>query len=459
MDAQILTPETNSLYPLSPMTSSNADVDPNDILNYKLPDPSLILTERYSRFSKALQALESYAEGYSAMAQSEMKRLNSLTTGVLEQVPNFESSKSNVVSGAQVGANAATVENPDQIGVSLNFFFAKFRDDIGKAYAASVELNNKISTTVLPDVKAAQQEMEERSKKLKSSTSAANKDYSKVIKSTAAANNDLNASINSVKVKGKVDFKNDPFLVKRSLYQKAAIQIRASNDRVDFLQNLEVSSHDLENYMVGVLQRILNELTTILTNYFGSNINIVADMSDDISKVDSEISWHAFKEKNAMMLISSYIPEQHEQHSLDKGIENLKLDPLVSNGNPLKRDFHDVVFSNQHDPWTIPILEGNLYLREGLLKKEYKSIYVVLTPVGYLLGFPSKTVDAFEPTIVVYLPDSDLKEENDSGKLQFTLKGKDRSNVILRNSKSFHFKAGSHEDYLSWISKLTEKCG
>lgn len=458
MEQETLTVDNTSTYKLSPMTTGNAHVDPNDILNYKLPDPSQVLTARHDRFVKALKTLENYAEGYRTIAVTTIKNLDTMNNNTADGIPHFESSRTNTVSGSQVNAARDAIEGPpasDEGGVSMNYFFGQLRDNLGKTYAASVELENKISTNVLPDLKAAQVEVEKKRKELRASTNSANREYAEVIKHTAEANNDLNIAINAVKVKGKVEFKKDPFLVKRGLLQKAAVQIRTSNDRVDFLQKLERSSHDLEGYIIGVIQRIFNELSTILTNYFGSNVNIIGDLNTTLTRVDPEISWDAFMQKNSMLLVSSYIPDE----SVDKGLETMTLNPLVSNGNPLKRDFNNIVFNNQHDPLTSPVLEGNLYLREGLLKKEYKSIYIVVTPANYLLGFPTKTVDNVDPSIVIYLPDADVKDENTSGKLQFTLKGRDRSNLINRTTKTLRFKASSHEDFVTWVNTLAARCG
>lgn len=455
MTSRVLSADSDTLYALTPATTRNAEVDPNDILTYKLPDPSTVLVDRQSRFVKALATLESYAEGYRTIATTTMKSMEALNGATADAMPSFESSQANVVSGVQQStAPAEPVDQKDP--VSLNFFFGKLREDIGVSYSAAVELENKLSTTVLPELKSAQQEYEKKRKELSRQISAANKEYSTVIKATAEANNDLNTCINAVKVKGKVEYKKDPFLVKRGLLEKSAIHIRAANDRVDLLQRLETSAHQLEIHLVTTIQRIFRDLATILTTYYGSNINTVSDINTTMARIDPELSWKAFCEKNQLLMVSNYVPS--EPGSLEKGIEGMTMNPLVSAGNPLKRDFKNVVFNNQYDPLTTPVLEGTIHLREGLLKKEYKSIYAVITPAHYLFGFPTKTVDNVEPALVIYLPDSDLREDNADGKMLFTLKGKDKSNLISR-SKTFRFKAGSDQDFATWVGTIAKICG
>ncbi|GMF03372.1 unnamed protein product [Ambrosiozyma monospora] len=210
----------------------------------------------------------------------------------------------------------------------------------------------------------------------------------------------------------------------------------------------------MESQIFEICKKIFNDMSSLLSNYYGDSINVFADLNGKLGSIPNGLEWKKFIDANKEKLISS----KAEDGMLESNLDSLSLKtpnaaelviPTYKPGrNSLKRDVKDITFANDSHQATLPILEGVLSKKEGTLSKKYVSYYYVITRAKYLLEFQSRSAESYQPTLVLYLPECMLKppgKKDDAN--TFIIYGKDATGV-LKTRKNNIFKTQSSDEYM-----------
>lgn len=173
---------------------------------------------------------------------------------------------------------------------------------------------------------------------------------------------------------------------------------------------------------------------------------------------------------NKQYLITASSDLNSNTESLSKTMSNLSVTSNKTNfstnaitNNPYKRNTENITFRNYQHPSTRPLLEGVLARKESTLglASKYNSYYFVITPSHYFYGFPSRSIDSFQPNLVLYIPECETKIKNDSsnGEFTFILRGKNLLSIVPKPKKKYVFKASSSQDFNTWWSVISQDGG
>lgn len=437
-----------------------------DLVSYDFPDSTNIVNERYSKYLQLIKTIEQYAEGYSAIAAVTIKQLEHLNNDVTTHMPNFESIE--LVSGSAVtDANNPTLNSPPQTPAEpsdLNVYLSCMRKSLGESYSNTIDFQNQVQSHVLPDLKRLLQEVEKKQKDYISYSSSGSKDLTKLreISSKESQNLDLNVQeFERGKLsKTRLDYKKDPYIIKRNLLRDAVLQIKAENNRIEFLANAEEALRSNESRLLNELKRICGLLTQLIGTVYGNTINSVTNLDNVLVSIPDNLEWNNFLQKNADFLVTAY--DQHDLSSLNNlSLNDTKSDAKVITVNSYKRQISNVTFRNNDHLSTKPVLEGVLARKESTLgiSKKFISYYFAISPAGYFYGFPTRSIDATQPNLVLYIPDCETKNMNKD--FEFSLRGKDISSSVgaLKLKKSYVFKASSSTDFETWWKIISTHVG
>lgn len=470
---------------LTPPASSPVTGEDNatDLLSYQFPDSTNIVIERYTKYIKLIHSIENFAEGYRLIAASTIKQYDSLNKSLTTGMPNFEVSGNDEdvtkVSGSAKlsspvqndAANDGTSIVTGDTGspTDLNTFLAVMRKKLGDGYTRSMDFQTKVQTQILPSLKQLESEVEAKQKEYSSLSHAEQKDLGQLRNSSAKLSQVLDSAVQEFErgeqSRSRSDYKKDPYLVKKNLLRDAALQIKAENNRIEFLASGETSLRASEARILLELRRVFDLLTQFIDFNYGGTLHSFDTLRDVLNRVPEDLEWSNFVSRNKQYLITANANDE----TLTKTMSNLSVSSSPSarssyaqaavSDNPYKRNLENVTFRNNTHPSTRPTLEGVLARREttlGLAGK-FNSYYFVITPSGYFYGFPSRSIDSFQPNLVLYIPECESKIRNSasSGQFSFSLRGRDLSSLVPKPKKKYVFKASSAEDFDTWWKAIS----
>ncbi|QPG76504.1 hypothetical protein FOA43_003893 [Brettanomyces nanus] len=467
--------------PLSPTLSEDTnDVPSMDLLDPKTPNSTNLLDARYDKYLQLITIIQRFADGYLKMASANVKMNDQLSKSTLgKDLPNFEASPEGMsaVSGSAVANKTASAVESDAASptfssevsvpeedIDINVFVYSLRRNITALYNSSIALERQIEDEILPPVKKLYSEVDSRKKDFISESGKFEKEVSH---SRANSSKDIKKLGESIlgfnSERSKIDYKRDPYIIKRGLMKDAISQVQIENEYIDFLENNERAMKVLEAQIMAILKDSFSKITSAACAYYGKKTNAFQNISNVLNAVPIDKEWYNFAAKNSKYLTISRSTDSADAE-LTQSLGVASLDSLVKAGssqhsNTLKRNYQDVEFTGKNDPSTSPTLEGNLSKREGTLKKKYSSYYFVITRSKFLLELPTESLDTASPSLVLYLPECLLLNIKQDGKFRFSLKGKDVSNILKVRKKTYTFKASSNDEFLTWYNVISEMTG
>lgn len=455
--------EFPGLTPVASNTEYHAQT--TDLISYDFPDSTNIVNERYTKYAMLVKTIEGYAEGYASIAAATIKQLEHLNNDVTNHMPNFESNE--LVSGSAVAdVNSPDLNSPPQTPTELcdlNVYLSCMRKSLGENYSNTIDFQNQVQSHILPDLKRLLQEIEKKQKDYVVYSSAESKDLTKLRDISAKACQTLDANVQEFDrgnlSKNRLDYKKDPYLIKKTLLKDAVLQIRAENKRIEFLANAEESLRSNEARFLNELKRIFALLTQLIGTLYGNSINSAGNLNNILTSIPDNLEWNNFLQKNSNFLVTA--GEQNELTSLNNLSLNDKSDANVVISNSYKRQITNITFRNNDHLSTRPLLEGVLSRKETTLgiAKKYISYYFAISPAGYFYGFPTRSIDSTQPNLILYIPDCETKNMHNDFK--FSLRGKDISSSVgaLKLKKTYVFKASSENDFDTWWKVISSRIG
>lgn len=480
---QVLNHESTAPVVSNSTLSQTGSNNSNDLLSYTFPDSTNLVIERYNKYIQLIHSIQHFANGYSEIAASTIKQYDLLNKTVTTSMPNFESSNEDSgVSGSAKLTVSSTAS--DNIGINdgvastvtdsssptdLNTFLHVMRQKLGDGYTRSMDFQTKVQSQILPDLTQLVTEVDKKQKEYASYSNAEQKDLSQLKSNSAKVSQSLDLAVQEFEhgvngSKNRSDYKKDPYLVKKTLLRNAALQVKSENNRIEFLANGEASLRSSEARILLELRRIFNLLTQFIDENFGGVVQSFNILRETLNRVPEDFEWSHFLEKNSAYLITASSVMSANNEQLNSAMSNLsvnsnKTDTALIANNPYKRNLESITFRNYQHVSTKPSLEGVLERKESTLglSSKYNSYYFVITPSGYFYGFPSKSIDSFQPNLVLYLPECETKIKNSSGKGEFTfiLRGKNLCTLVPKPKKKYVFKASSAQDFDTWWKVIT----
>lgn len=487
-DSTQITPPSTAVENSPSVANSTTQNNPSDLLSYTFPDSTSIVNERYTKYIKLIGTIEGFAEGYSSIAASTIKQYELLNKTVTTSMPNFETvGNNNEVSGSakietqisnQQNDNksiASDINSNNEQPTDLNIFLKVMRQKLGDGYTRAMDFQTKVQSQILPDLKQLQTEVEKKQKDYITYSNAEQKDLVQLKSSSSKVSQSLDLAVQEFErdngnisiSKNRTDYKKDPYLVKKNLLRDAALQVKAENNRIEFLANGETSLRSSESRILLELRRIFDLLTEFIDENFGGVVKSFDILRDTLNRIPDDYEWSNFLEMNKQYLITASSDINSNNESLSKTMSNLSVNSNKSNfstntitNNPYKRNIENVTFRNYQHPSTRPLLEGVLARKESTLgiTSKYNSYYFVITPSHYFYGFPSRSIDSFQPNLVLYIPECETKIKNGSlnGEFTFILRGRNLLTIVPKPKKKYVFKASSSQDFNTWWNVISQ---
>ncbi|OWB85520.1 hypothetical protein B5S33_g4188 [[Candida] boidinii] len=458
---------------ISPRSSMDAPdkggdaLSSSSLMNDSLPDSAGLLANRYDKYLSLVTNIESFISSYSGIISSNSKGHEKVKKTLYNSAsPQFEVNPNgnSPVSGS-VGANGSNTAEDEEKGI--NGFIDALRRTIDENQNRSVETEAKIKTQILPELQKLSEEISTRRKEFVLQSNKEDKELKKLHQTTSKEISKLSSSIGSYDNSNKrIDYHDDPYLLKRSILHHGEIQIKKENLHLDFLENSENTIKILENQIIVIIKKVFNSFSQLVCDFYGNKVNSFNDLTLFLNSIPDNYEWNNFQEKNKDLLISSgSSPSSVSNAQLTSSIDNLTLsdtNKFTASSNKYKRDIKDITFPNDTHSATSPILEGLLLKREGTLNKKYNSYYYVITKSRYLLEFQSRSMkESHHPSLILYLPDCLLGSPASptSGHFKFVLQGKDLSQVLIKTKKKYNFQASSYDEMLTWYNIIAEVSG
>ncbi|CDK27244.1 unnamed protein product [Kuraishia capsulata CBS 1993] len=487
-------PPANRVQPVSPtgVEAEEGGGAQTPLLDDSQPDSTELVARRYDKYIALLTSVENFTDNYLSLIAINVKQYEKIIKNLQSNVsPQFEvspgadapvsgsvagSGYKQAVAGEGVyspaGAGAAPGAH-EQLGpVGLNEFLEALKVRTDMNHSAAVELDSTIRTQVLPEFKRIISEIQSRKKEFLSASQKEVKELKKLHGTTSKELAKLQNSVSSFdssyssSVGPKIDYRSDPYIIKRSVLHHGHEQLNKENSHFDFLESNEITLGIMEKQIVEILKKIFNNFSVSITNYLGKGINTFDDLNNQLAAIPVDYEWERFKERNAQSLISGEADPDSVKIDNDLSDVTSKLSLTTARfeitKNPYKRTLSDVVFPNQTHTATEPILEGVLLRREGKITKKYKSYYYVITRTRYLFEFQSRSFkDSHHPSLVMFLPECLVGNPSapGDGKFKFTVQGKDISQLVSMTKKTVSFKASSYEEMLTWYNVISEVSG
>ncbi|GMG20823.1 unnamed protein product [Ambrosiozyma monospora] len=346
-------------------TLSSKSSTSSDLVNTTQPDSSNLINDRYDKYIRLVQVLHAFAEHYMNIISANVKmrsKLNNYTRN--ENFPVFDLDRNgNVPVNGAAPTNAHSTGNAMPNGIVD--FLDSLRLQVENMYQASVDIENKFKTQVIPQFKSLEKQIFTRRKEFENTNSKEVKELRKIQAESSKQIQGFEAAVQTYdhSVDNRIVYNHDPFLLKRSIMHTATLQIQKENMHIDFLQSNEESLRIMESQIFEICKKIFNDMSSLLSNYYGDSINVFADLNGKLGSIPNGLEWKKFVDANKEKLISS----KAEDGMLESNLDSLSLKtpnaaelviPTYKPGrNSLKRDAKDITFANDSHQATLPILE------------------------------------------------------------------------------------------------------
>lgn len=457
------------------------------LLDEHLPDSSELLIQRFDKWLIVVGNLESFTDYYLSILQGDLKHFDKLNKSLMNQpYPGFESDPSDPSTGPVTGSITTQAEQKPHTqvkGGGINQFFENLKLRMDLNAQATNEGVSVIKQQILPELKKVGGDIQMRKKKLISDNQKELKELKKLSSQTSKevsrlqnATKQFESSYNPASAEmSKLDYKSDPYFVKRVVMYHGDEQLQKENTHFDFLENNEIVFQILEKQIMEILKKVFNSFNTCLGNYYGHLLNNVNFVAESLNAVRDDYDWHNFTRHNKGKLLSvdeNGLPKENTRDlqeitnmgNLTIGDENASSNPpkIPIKEHSSKRVISQVEYPDFNHPSTEPILDGILSRREGTLNKKYVSNYYVISKSRYLFEYPSRSFrDSHHPAVAIYLPEAILGKPADraSDKFKFELQGKDVSSKVSVTKKTLLIKANSYEEMMTWYNVLAEVSG
>ncbi|VVT54756.1 uncharacterized protein SAPINGB_P004242 [Magnusiomyces paraingens] len=411
------------------------------------PDPTALLLGRLDSWIHAVGLFEDYIEAHIQIQKSTTAGLEKVRK-VNADAPKFDfqsgMARANSLHAVTSGPSSPTVETatpvgglegPDgttipadaPLGIAESFEQIRIRTDalINK----SVETEQALRTSVLPQLATTRADIEKHVKGLKTSGVKQSKEVEKAKSVTLQAVEELGRHTSSFNISAggnRHDYKHDPYVLYRQTLNAIDDQLAKENSQIDALVFTEKSIETLENHVVQTLQQAAHLFDQITGAYNGLALESSQIEAQAFASIEPGSEWNLFFANNGPQLVPYDKPHREISH---------------------------VTFHNDGHPSTRPVLEGVLLRKEGKLLKSWTSGYYVLTPSNYLLQYTSNNyVQDPTPEFALYLPEATVSEiiTKEGGKFKFTVTAKDGTRTVGLGSKTYSFKTNTYEEIGEW---------
>jgi hypothetical protein len=238
-------------------------------------------------------------------------------------------------------------------------------------------------------------------------------------------------------VGGRVDAKNDPYVLQRGVYYRLNRQLLEENSNRQELLDAQSQFQQFEAHIMDTIQSAMNSFHQIMGGQAERQKAIYADIASASQNIPVDHEWNGFVQRNRKVLIDPNAPP---------------------------RSMDNISFPNQGHRTTKPLIEGTLERKSRGVSalKGYSSGYYVVTRAGFLHKY--KDNDNYRkdpiPEVSLYLPDSTAGALDGT---KFTIKGKDlsgsRVGQKLAISSEFNFRALTTADAQKWHSIIVSQAG
>ncbi|ANZ77440.1 BA75_05007T0 [Komagataella pastoris] len=431
--------------------SDNANETSSSLVDNVYLDSSDLIVARYDKWILAVTFFENFFARYDSILSNTAKDYSKLVKHFsTDTLPQFEVSPSSNNAGAVYGSvNSEADPNRKITGVNSFIELLKFRSSEDQGKLAGLETS--IKEQILPEFKKFSSDLSTKKKDLAVEAGKHRKELKKLGLHLSSSISKLQHSIQvfeSASGTGKMDYKNDPYMLKRSVSLHGTELIAKEHNHIDFLKREELSLMTQEKRSLEFIQLIFADVANRIAAADAIFPSSFDSLTKTLSSIDLEYEWKQFSEVNKQKLVSV---EDNEDVSAANASADQK-----------KRSLNDLSFPNDHHPATEPILEGVLQRKEGKVNKKYVSSYYVITKTRYLYEFESNSPkNSTQPNTVLYLPECSLKSLNgpDNSKFKIEVSGKDATQAISVIKSTLILKTSTYDEMKTWFNVLSEVSG
>jgi len=236
---------------------------------------------------------------------------------------------------------------------------------------------------------------------------------------------------------GRVDPKNDPYVLQRGVYHRLNRQVLEENSNRQELLDVQSQFKEFETRVVSTIQAAMNSFHQVMGGQAERQKAIYGDIASASQNIPVDSEWNGFVQRNRNVLVNPNVPPRSMDH---------------------------ISFPNQGHRTTKPHIEGTLERKPrgvGALKG-YSSGYYVVTRAGFLHKYKDNDNYRKDPTpeASLYLPDCSVGALDGT---KFAIKGKDLSGgkvgQRLAISSEFNFRALTPADAQKWHSVIVSQAG
>ncbi|CCF60213.1 hypothetical protein KAFR_0J01470 [Kazachstania africana CBS 2517] len=398
------------------------DTDPTSPTSVLVPttaQPTVLLANRFSAWRSVIKSTLIYLNEIASIQDEIVRQQLRLAQSI--QFPFFtvENSYQPTTTHDKVNQNFFLPLGNGSVQDLPTILICYHNSMAANASKASKEL----ITEVIPRLNALKDDLLVKIKEIKSLQSDFKNNCLKEIEATKALLKTFKEAICDTKISSKP--KVDPYLAKLTLNRQLKRQLSEENFLHEAFNNLQVSGRELENVVVMEIQNAL----TIYATLVGQQAQVVFDL-----------------------LISK----------LDLGL--LNIDPVFEWTNFISRDAnflgHDVAMRNfkeikykyQDDPFTFELKSGHLERRSKFLKNYTKGYYVLTATFLHEFRTSDRKND-IAPLNSFLLSDCAIKEySNNKAEVKFTLHQKEVG--LLSRGHNWTFKANSNKSMVEWFGMI-----
>lgn len=396
------------------------------------PDPTHNLLHRLESWIHVVDMIDEYVDSHILIQKNITQGLEKARKAISD-APRFDYRVGRNSEATSPVGEVPPSTGSEEIGVAESFETLRTRTDglINK----SIETEQSLKSSVLPQLTTLKGDIEKHIKGLKATGIKNSKDIEKAKSVTQSSIETLGQYVSSFSINthSKLDYKNDPYVLHRYAMNALEDQIGKENNQIDALISIEKNFETLERHITQVIQQAVSLLDSALSNYSTLKVESYQTISATFSAIPADYEWQSYIKNPSSMLIPYDTP---------------------------KRQLENIHFTNCDAPSTKPLIEGILQRKEGKLLKSYTSGYYVLTPSRFLLQYSSQNhVKDPTPDFAIYLPDSQVGEmsSRSSGKNKFVIQAKDTARTIGLGHKNYSFKTNTYDELTAWYSAITNQ--
>lgn len=394
--------------------------------------PTQKLLSRLESWVQVVDLIDNYVDSHITIQKHITQGLEKARKAVAD-APRFNYS----VASATITEVEEEETAPETPTVGIAESFESLRTTTDSLINKSLETEQSLKTSVLPQLSTLKGDIEKHIKGLKGNGVKNAKDIEKARSLTQASIEQLGQYVSSfaINTNHKLDYKNDPYVLHRNVLNALEDQVAKENNQIDALISVEKNLETLEVHILQVIQQAVTLLDTALSSYSNLKVDSYHNIAATFNAIPSGFEW-------------------------DKFINNPNSE-IVAYNTP-KRQIDNIYFTNSDAVSVKPVLEGILQRKEGKLLKSYSSSYYVLTPSRFLLQYSSQDhVQNPTPDFAIYIPDAQVGEmsSRSSGKNKFVIQAKDTSRTIGIGHKNYAFKTNTYDELVAWHDAITGKKG